>query len=394
MSIPTYRRFIGDEVFTDFIKHFNDEEISSSLENYTKGNVTKGITYLVNQTTLRVKGDLYVFFNSTINYYSNEPLSESEEIIIDDEDFYEKNIEARNTINPPMSRRSCLNLLLQKNCITTILLGEKNGQLCLVEKDYKYRVVVFHKYHQKMPPFEIRKIDKERYYLFGVNVFYSNLNKEFYPKIKENIEICEGKKYFNHEMLGIIVKHGLILSSFAIFIYLEPSKQLMPMFDNQYDLNFKEYLSLKENKENTFCFLSVSEENKLIVERNTNTFEKNYITYNISINILKCLNNKTTYREFLVEINEYVRSKESLKTVRVNFQRSQTRKKQIDVTIDLSEILLDKKEPRKKISPKKENSPKNLISEEEALKNAQKLIEEEEKQQQKKNNKKNKEKKS
>jgi len=166
----------------------------------------------------------------------------------------------------------------------------------------------------------------------------------------------------------------------------------MQMFENQYDLNFKEYLSLKENRENNFCFLNVNDENKLTVHRDPVVFEKDYLKYNISINILKCLNNKTSYREFLVEVNEYVRSQEPLRTVHVKIQRNQIRKKH--VTIDLAEIKLDKRESRKKISGEKEISKKKLISEEEALKNAQKLIEEEERQQQKKKNKKDKKKKS
>ena len=163
MNIPTYKRLIGDKVFTEFIKGFNCNDINNSLDkfNISSEMVSKNHIYICHQTILKIFNKSYIFFNSTINYFSNEPISESDKVLIN----HGKNKLPKNTLFPDLSFNQYLNLLLEKNIITTILLGENNGQLYLVEKDYKYRVVVFNMLYKILPYFNFVKIDGENYRL-------------------------------------------------------------------------------------------------------------------------------------------------------------------------------------------------------------------------------------
>lgn len=371
MSIPTYRRLIGDEVFTDFVKGFNDEDLNKKIDSFKEERYkSNGFSYLCTQTIFKLWGRNYVAFNCNINYYSRELLSDDEDYVVDNEDHYYRQIDEKRKENTEISRKQFLNICLSKKIITTIMLGEKDGQLYFVEKDYKYRVIVFDNFIKRLPKFNFSKID-DVYRLSNLNFFYCPLWLELYPEIKRNFEHCERLNIVNHQFLNNIIQNAFILSDQAIYIYFEPIKSKISSFEIQYNDNFQRYLELK-SKNKSFCFLNLGLDIGLRIHRNPDTFEREYLSGCYAINILECINNKSLDTEYIIDVFQYKRRLETniLKTIRLNYQKNQKVVEQI-------------KSPKTKV-----------ISEEEALKNAQRLIEEEEREQKKKQKKKDKKKKS
>ena len=362
MTCYTANKLIGHESFTDFLDKFNDDHLTKLINTVDR---ISQCSYISTYTLLKIKSNNYIFFNSSSNFLSNEPISDEDELILEDEEYFaplfkklEKKILEKKIHD--FSTKEIYNKYFKLNKLTTILLDEKDGKFFTVEKNYKYRLVITYDrgiYLSRLPKFDIIKTDQNNFRLFSLDLIYSPIIKEYYPEIKGNLEYCEYNNVINHELFKYILEYGVPLNYSTIYINMEHIKNKMHLYEKQYKESYQKYLELKSNNK-SFCFLEI---NKHIYkeDRNIKLFEKYYKNNKIVISILKSLNNHFEKQEYFIQIIPYhQKSYEILESIKKQYQ--------------------------------KKCHVNKIISEEEALKNAQKLIEEEEKEKDKRKKKKSK----
>ena len=202
MSIKNTNQFIGDENLIKFITTKKLDNVKFSIPCCVDMiNIIRRRS--VFSYAISIEGRYYLFFNSKPGSFCNLPILPSDNLLIENEEEWEKTFKDLLKLNPQFNKLEMFNDLIKSKKFTTILLNEKNGMYYATDKDYKYRLLIDKSIAdniQLLPFLNLKENTSGDFKMESPQICYSLTIQEFFPDICEKIKFCENNRIITYDL--------------------------------------------------------------------------------------------------------------------------------------------------------------------------------------------------